>query len=353
MPAPADSVVALDRVRADVNTTLDRYIAERQRAARRLHADYGRLWDTMATVLGAGGKRLRPYMLMLSYQGYGGERYEDVLPVAAALELLHNALLMHDDIIDRDTIRHGRPNVTGHYLSLYGPTARHYADSAALVAGDLALSGAYELVLASQLPAEDRLLAQQHLARMMFVVSGGELLDTEAVLGPLADADTDTIIELKCAYYSCVGPLTLGARLAGASEGERARLDQFGLALGSAFQLVDDILGLFGDEAKTGKSTTSDLEEGKRTYLLQQTLAAATSAQRRWLEETIGHGTISAADAARMRNLVTSTGARAKTDALIAAHAATAHDLAGQLAVSEPARAALSDVIHLTVERRH
>jgi geranylgeranyl pyrophosphate synthase len=351
MPALTNPIHPLAQVRADVDATLERFLAGRRLAAHHLHPDYGRLWEVLSAITMGGGKRLRPYLVCLSYQGYGGQDYDGVIPIAAAVELLHNSMLIHDDIIDRDTIRHSRPNVSGSYLEIYGRGMRHHADGAALLAGDLALSAAYELALSSSLPAEARVSAMEQLAQMIFIVVGGELLDTEATLGPLAAADTGTIIELKSAHYSFIGPLTLGGMLAGAPKAQLQQLSRYGRALGSAYQLVDDVLGLFGDESKTGKSITSDLEEGKPTYLMQQTVAHASEADRHWLERTIGQGSITAPDAERVRELVISTGARQATGRLIDDYAAAAQQSLGDLTLTAAAREALDDMIDLIVGR--
>jgi geranylgeranyl pyrophosphate synthase len=309
----------LEAVREDINRLLNDYYADRIKQAGVLHDEYGALWRAMETLGSNSGKRLRPYIMLMVYEGFGGTAYKDVLPVAAALEILHASILMHDDIIDRDYMRYGRPNVAGQYMARYakppfsGIQTEHYANSAALMAGDLALSGAYELILGCKLPAEVKIRAAQTMAHAIFVVAGGELLDTEAVLRPIETVDALAIARLKTSEYSFVNPLQMAATLAGADEKAHETLERMGQALGIAYQLADDVLGLFGDESVTGKPNTSDIKEGKRTYLMQRTLALTSSADHDRLMSILGRKSVTVADAEEVRSIVRDSGALTET----------------------------------------
>jgi geranylgeranyl diphosphate synthase type II len=225
----------------------------------------------------AGGKRLRPYITLLSYGMNGHERnIDDILPAAAAQEMLHMAMLIHDDIIDRDQIRYGVKNVAGQYDEHYGQyvensTERlHFSNSAAIIAGDLLISEAYALIQKCKIDAAHIAKAQSTLSQAIFNVVGGELLDTESAFMPFDQIDALTIAHYKTASYSFVSPLTMGAQLADMPADVIQKLEKFGIALGIAYQLQDDILGFFGDEIVTGKSVSSDITEGKHTHLVEQ-----------------------------------------------------------------------------------
>lgn len=313
-------IVTLDieTVRRVVQGLLVDYFAANHVLASKQHARYGALWQALEGLVLApqGGKRLRPYMTVLAYQGYGG-RDEAIYEVAAAYELLHACLLIHDDIIDRDDVRYGIKNVTGQYIERYGDTVdgRHFAEGAALLGGDLLLAGAFAFVAASSFSAEDRLAAQADLQAAIFAVAGGELIDMEAVSEPFIDIDTIGIAQYKTAIYSCVAPLQTGARLAGANDKELGLLHDFGVAFGIAYQLMDDVLGIFGDSTKTGKSNTGDIAEGKRTYLMQTAFRMAPPAEQAILTKLVGKADISRTEVNQVRTILDTSGARSATAA--------------------------------------
>lgn len=311
-----------DAVRQQVDQRLEEYCeVQRLMAAQRSPVEE-RLWRLLSEVSLAGGKRLRPHLIVLSYKAFGGELNPGIIDVGTGWELLHQGLLIHDDIIDRDYVRHGAPNIAGHLQKFYkhapNQTERnHYADSGALMAGDIALSSAYQLLLHSGFPAERILQAATILGDTTAAVAGGELLDTEAVMDPIGTTDSIQIAELKTASYTFIGPLKTGALLAGANKVSLQKLAELGTALGIAFQLSDDILGLFGDEHVTGKSVSSDVHEGKRTLLLKYAFEVANAQQKTLIEKTVGNLQATDAQIAEFRNLVIQTGARAKVEALI------------------------------------
>lgn len=267
--------VTTERINDDLHAYCQRQIA----AAAQISTDYAQLWATIDSYIKSGGKRLRPKLVLLAYHATAHTNEYDIAPVAAAWELLHASLLMHDDIIDRDDTRHGNLNVAGSYRLYYddktdAATADHLALSAALLAGDAALSGCYDMILGSSLPAEQQIVALRRIADTINVGIGGQLLDTEAILKHPDEVQTDTINLYKTAIYSFVNPLLAGAELADAPEADMALLRQYGAAVGIGYQLADDLLGLFGNTAVTGKSNFGDLKEGKRTLLLQESLRA-------------------------------------------------------------------------------
>lgn len=246
---------------------------------------YVDLWKEIDTYLQAGGKRIRAYLVVLTYQAYGGLKPGTILPVVAAWELLHACLLMHDDIIDRDFTRHGVLNISGTYKKIYknSPDPIHFANGAAMLAGDLLMSGAYELLMSAKVNLETQRKIHRLLTDAIFGVAGGEFMDMEIVLKDVARADALKIAHFKTAEYTCEYPMKTGAVLAGAPQSELEKLTKLSNALGVGFQLVDDLLGVFGDETTTGKSTSGDIREKKRTVLLQETYKRLKGADKRQL----------------------------------------------------------------------
>jgi len=347
----------LPLVRSDINNFLNAHYEQQRMRAGRMHPDYGFLWETMTAQHKAGGKRFRPYLCVLAYEALGGSNYHQVLPISASLELLHAAMLMHDDIIDRDYIRHNQLNVAGTYQQHYGLLLKddsevmHFAHSAAILSGDLLISDAYQLIIGSTAAPELRIRAAELLGEAIFDVSAGELLDTEAALYPPDYADSLKIAELKTALYSCSIPLAIGGMLAGANDNVQQALRQIGSGLGIAFQLADDLLGVFGTESVTGKSVIGDLREGKRTYLLQRTLQNASPEQLQALDKIIGNADCSHEMADQARQIMIDCGAKAEIESLMTNYVDQANAIVGTLPIADSAQSRMIDFIDQAVWR--
>lgn len=333
----------IDEQTAEVNHVIDQYFDQSIIAAGAISESYQLLWKYLQTLLRSGGKRVRPQMTLLAYDAFGGRDHATLLPIAAAQELLHFSLLIHDDIIDRDYIRYGVPNIAGQYDTQYHPYVHdkieriHYANSAAILGGDLMLSGAYQMIAGSHLSSNDKIIAQSLLGQSIFEVAGGELLDTEAAFLPVKPGDAVQIARYKTASYSFVIPLLTGAKLAGASESQQQVLRTFATALGIAYQLVDDLLGVFGVEEKTGKSTSGDIREGKHTFMVEQCLERLDAKQRVLFDISFGDPDATPATIAKVKELFITSGAKDITEQTI-------------LKYATDARIALQD---LTIDHEH
>lgn len=340
-----------------VNALLGDYFAQKVAAAAQIDARYVELWTIARDTVLAGGKRFRPHLIHAGYRSYAqDETPPDALwHVAAGYELLHASLLMHDDIIDRDFVRHGQPNVSGRYIERYQQSApeqaQQYADGAALLAGDLLLSAAHSMHMQTDLSAEQKQLVASLIDEAVFVVAGGEFLDMDGAAQPQEPLDSLRVAETKTANYSFVVPLVLGAELAGAAPAELEKLRAFGMALGVAFQLVDDMLGVFGDTGKTGKSNLSDLREGKRTLLLQYTYERATETQRSYLDRWVGNVSLGVAEAAEVRSIMEESGGRAALQAYIGTRREEAMRQLHTLQISADRADELRSLVQLVVER--
>ncbi|MFE6965229.1 polyprenyl synthetase family protein [Agromyces sp. NPDC057679] len=274
-----------------------------------------------------GGKHLRPRIVAASYLAHGGDEPALLRRVAGAQQLVHLALCIHDDLIDGDVVRHGRPNVVGRTTAsaraagLGRDEAARLAAASGLLAGDLALSAALTALVTAPAPDAVRVrLAAAALAAIERAIAG-ELLDVRGETVPPEHSTPVRVAALKTASYSVTLPLQLGAIAAGAyDEATAGAIDEVGTALGIAYQLGDDDLGLFGDPATTGKSALSDLRDGKRTEHIRLALERADGADRARIAQTLGSPDATDADARRVREIVTATGARAAVHELIEAH---------------------------------
>ncbi len=303
-----------------VDAVLARFFSLAKNRAAAFGPQYVELWESLEQNT-AGGKRFRPRMVMCAYEALGGTDVQAAAYVGAAFELLHTALIVHDDVIDQDFTRRGAPNISGAFRDralAAGSTPRRAEQggiSAAVIAGDLALFNSYRLIDRSGASDVVRERLLQVMDDALFASAAGELIDVDFSIMPEMPRVDDilTMERLKTAVYSFECPLQAGAILAGASEQVVTTLAEFGREIGIAYQIVDDLLGVFGHEAETGKTTIGDLREGKRTVLI----AYATST-REWNDfaHLIGDPDLSADDAARVRELLTSCGAKSFAEGL-------------------------------------
>lgn len=346
-------------VKADIDERLNIYFSGRFNKADVLDSSYGELWAVLRTVALAGGKRLRPYITVLAYECYGGNDYQSILQVALAEELLHLSLLIHDDIADSDYVRHGVLNVAGQYQRKYGVTGRsgkvsdHFANMAALMGGDLLLSAAHTQIFSSGFSSPDKAAVLELLGEVAFEVAAGQHLDMEAVLQAVPDSDPLHIARHKTAGYSFVGPLLCGAMLAHAPMSDRKILRRIGYDTGIAFQLMDDLLGTFGDEAQTGKSNSHDLREGKRTLLAKEAFSLASPRQQVSLRELFGKVSLTDEEVEQLREIMIASGAKAKVESMAQHYNLQALGGVKLLALGEPARNRIRDLIVQTTHRKY
>jgi geranylgeranyl diphosphate synthase type II len=264
------SDVSIEATKQAVDEFMRAIFKRRLADAQHVGPRYSQLWQHIETVTMTGGKRFRPYLSVIAY----GKLDDAILPIAAAQEFVHIGLLMHDDVIDQDFVRRGHKNINGIYRDEYSQhlnneRATHYANSAGILAGDTLLSEAYRLIAASDFTEKIKSQAADQVGVSILEVIGGELLDVEAAFIRDVTYDPITIYRYKTASYSFVGPLLVGAYCSGSDEQTIEVLTNFAIDFGIAFQIQDDLLGVFGDEAETGKSTVTDMLEGKRTLLVE------------------------------------------------------------------------------------
>ncbi|WP_084161208.1 polyprenyl synthetase family protein [Nocardia sp. BMG51109] len=265
-----------------------------------------------------GGKRTRPSFAWTGWLGAGGDasgpQATAVLNACAALELVQACALIHDDIIDSSRTRRGFPTVHVDFeqrhreLEWHGDPA-HFGISAAVLIGDLALAWADDMVAAAELDPAARARMAPVWAAMRTEVMGGQLLDVHGEVG--ADDSVEAALRInrfKTAAYTVERPLHLGAALADADAELVTAYREFGTDIGIAFQLRDDLLGVFGDPAVTGKPSGDDLREGKRTVLVAEALRRADPAATTLLRTSLGTD-LTAAEVSHLRELITELGA--------------------------------------------
>lgn len=340
-----------------LDQTFNAYFERSIKEAAVISESYQQLWQVIHKLFLSGGKRLRPKMTLLAYEAFGGQDIKAVIPVAAAQELLHFSLLIHDDIIDRDYTRYGVLNVAGQYQRSYAKflndntEQNHFAHSAALLAGDLMLSASHELIATSSLDEQKKLLAQRLLSRSIFEVAGGELLDTELSFMPYSSGDALNVARYKTASYSFMIPLLTGAQLASASESDITNLKQFSVSLGIAYQLVDDLLGMFGDEDLTGKSTTSDILEGKMTYMAEQAIKVLSQEEKSTWDKLFGNQAASPQEIETIKTIFITTGAKQITEDKIKQYIKASEESLKSMNLDDKHQEAFEKLVKKVVER--
>lgn len=262
-----------------------------------------------------GGKRLRPALVDWAYRACGGTSDDAVLPLAMAVELLHTYLLVHDDVMDHAETRRGGPAVHTEYARRHAENgwdgdSGHFGQSVALLLGDLAHSYAVELFATALVRGGGRELRRAFSEMSNEVIVGQYLEFTVPFREQPSEEELLEILRMKSGRYSVERPIQLGAHLAGAPPATVQALARYGRATGEAFQLRDDLLGVFGSPQKTGKPVGSDLAEGKLTLLVFHALRRLPAADRRELEAALGARRLDPERIDRMLGLLEASGAR-------------------------------------------
>jgi geranylgeranyl diphosphate synthase type I len=340
----------LDHIRSAVGTALTEFLDGQRAALNAMDPALVPIVDEVRA-LADGGKRLRPSFAYWGWRGAAGtEPREDdaaVLRAVAALEFVHASALVHDDVMDGAHTRRGRPATHIGFAERHGTEGLTGDDStfgtgAAILVGDLSLVWSDELLRCSGLSADALARARPVWDTMRTEVTAGQYLDLLRAAGGLPGPDGAlTVARYKSAGYTVQRPLQLGAAIAGAGQDVADACTAIGLPLGEAFQLRDDVLGVFGDPAVTGKSADDDLREGKQTLLIALAEQATDDAGRELLQHVLGNPTAGHEEFEAVRRLLESTGAQARVEERIAERTAEARAAIADAPLADDARAAL------------
>lgn len=352
MTAPSLNAPTIDlaAIRSRIDNTLYGFLETKTRNAK----DQSLPRDVPAVLrdfLAAGGKRLRPLLCVLGWHAAGGQGDEAaVIRTAAALEMFHAFCLIHDDIMDNSATRRGRPTV--HRVLAHRHGRDHLGTSAAILIGDMALAWSDELLHSAGHPPHRLAALRRVIDVMRQEVIYGQYLDLMTPLTPLTDHEAALqVIRFKTAKYTVERPLHCGAALADADPELHAALSRYALPLGEAFQLRDDLLGVYGHPDDTGKPVLDDLREGKHTVLIALAAQRADVAQRRLLDTLTGTPDLDHDGAARIRAVLDATGARTAIEDMITTRRAQALTALDAVPYPQPTAAALRHIAARAVER--
>ncbi|HEY1097018.1 MAG TPA: polyprenyl synthetase family protein [Alphaproteobacteria bacterium] len=350
----------LKTVPVDIDQRINAYLGEWIKTANAYSPLLEPLYAQFADAC-AGGKRLRASLVKLGFDMVGGYLDEKIYPAAMAYEIFQAGILAHDDIIDNSPLRRGKPTVFKALekrcaTDLRGKgNAAHYGVSQTICLGDMGLYMAIQLINDSAFNAEAKNKAVSFFTKTVIDTIAGELLDVEIPylndINTITKDDLLAICRYKTARYTIVGPLSLGAILGKGSQYTLEAISDYGDHLGIAFQLKDDLLGIFGDEATTGKSATSDIEEGKITLPYWYALQQATIPQKEFLQKHYGTGPVMPEIHDEIKQIFTDTGAKNYTEIMMDDLVAKALDATTQVTANDAYRNILRDLANYMIKR--
>jgi len=360
-----------------VQLKIDEFLAEKRNELNSIAPELTALTDVGGSLL-SGGKRFRALFCYWGWQAVAGlPSPEDpldsdvrsgelpgVLLTASALELFHAAALVHDDIMDRSDTRRGAPAAHRRFEQMHNDgawvgNAETYGQSSALLLGDLLLGWSDELLGRglAMLPRPAALAARQEFMTMRTEVMAGQFLDIhdESAWASYPESEAlnraQRVLIYKSAKYSVEAPLAVGANLGAGSDEQIAALREFGLPLGVAYQLRDDILGIFGDPERTGKPAGDDLREGKRTAIIAVARQKLSSSANAILDELLGDPDLTAEQVNIIRSTLQESGAVAQIEKVIARNLERACEAIENAAVAPTAKARLLELANAATTR--
>lgn len=339
---------------AAVASEIDRFLAARRDQLLDIDASLAPVAQA-AFDFTAGGKRVRPLFCWWGWQGAGGDPADPRLVAAAtSLEFVQACALAHDDLMDRSDTRRGEPSMhrrfEAHHRDINGlgdPVG--FGAGAAILLGDMFLSWSDEILLTSGMPVDVLLSARRIFDAMRTEVTAGQFLDlAEQSRVDLDVGRAELVMRFKTAKYTVERPLHLGGVLAGADPALLSAYSAYALPIGEAFQMRDDVLGVFGDAEHTGKPSGDDIIEGKHTVLVALAMQRGTPAQRETLSAALGNPD---ADVAAARQILTDTGALAEVEDRIEELTARALEALTGAGIGENARQGLTDMAYAATRR--
>lgn len=313
---PDDDPQALQRaLRQSVDGAIAAFLAAQRHRMCELAPASAALVDMIELIIAGGGKRLRPMLCYLAYRAGGGPDGPEILRAAGSLELLHTFAILHDDVMDQAVLRRGLPALHRR-LADERRAAGHpndadtYGVSVAVLAGDLALVLSDAMMAGSGFGKETVARALVPLEEMRVQAVAGQYVDILEAGGPsTGPEEAARIARLKTAGYSVVGPVAVGTALADPPPAVSEALGRYARAVGEAFSLRDEVLGLFADAEETGKDAESDLRRGKPTTLIADAIARSPIARRQVIEGLWGNPEATIADLGVIREIVEASGA--------------------------------------------
>ncbi len=311
----------------------------------------------------AGGKRARPMLVLQGYKAAGGKDSQKIMRAAIGIELIHVSLLVHDDIMDRDDMRHGVNAIHAHFAAHANKTfgtnldddqAAHFGVSTGINAGVYCYALGVELISSTELDPDIITRVITNIQKTIRQTGLGQFQDI--IMGHLDQVSEKEVLAMyknKTARYSFENPLHVGAILAGSDDDFCTQLSSYALPLGIAFQMQDDILGIYGDQQKTGKSVGSDIAEGKQTYLVVKAYAKANQSQKKKLDSLLGKQDITQQEVESFRDVISEIGVGTQVQEEMDNHLNDAYKALDKINMEAQAKEFLGNLITYQKTRSH
>jgi len=352
---------ALVDIRIRIQRELTNFLMEKTQYLGEIGSELVPVAEAINAFLMNGGKRLRPLFAYCGYLAAGGKDDDSVITAAASLELLHACALIHDDLIDASDTRRGKPSIHRRFEAVHkneelSGSATSYGAASAILLGDLALVWSDQILHRSGVPDSALIRSLSVHDEMRVELIAGQFLDVhEQTLATTSVARSLKIARFKSAKYTIERPMHFGVSLAIVDTGMRQTFTQiyseYGLPLGEAFQLRDDLLGVFGDPTETGKPSGDDLREGKRTVLMAMTNGRADSKQEAVIAKYFGDPHLERVGIDALRTVISDTGAREHVEELIEKLFLTALDALNREEIEPSAHILLDELASIAIGR--
>ncbi|MBW2977830.1 polyprenyl synthetase family protein [Candidatus Woesearchaeota archaeon] len=303
----------LDNYKQLVNKELDLFFKDKLEKADQIDPSSKQMIELLREFTMRGGKRLRAALVYHGYKCFSNKNLKEIIKASMTMELIQSYLLIHDDIIDNDDLRRNGPTLHISYKNIAKRKykkidSNHFGISMAILAGDICAAFANEIIAKLKIKEKYKTPALSVLNHSVHHVIYGQALDILSELRTITNKDIEKIHRLKTATYTIESPLKIGALLAGAKQKHLNILSRYAILLGKAFQIKDDILGMFGEKQKVGKPVDSDLKEGKKNLLILKALENATPAQKQQIQEALGNPDLTKNQLNQVRAIIIKTG---------------------------------------------
>ncbi len=302
----------LEAYQKKVDKEISAFMSKKEKEGKQISEECGEMARLLKEFAERPGKRIRPVLVVFGYKACGGENEKEILKASIAIELIHAYLLIHDDVMDKSETRRGQPAFHKEYEEIYskkyGKGKEWNAISASVIAGDIIEAFAAQAIAETEFDSEKKSGFMTKLNEINANTGYGQLLDMELEIKKDASEENVELVHLlKTAKYTIEGPLLLGAILAGANKKQVKELSNYAIPVGKAFQMQDDILGVFGSEEKTGKPVDSDLKEGKKTHLVIKAMENGNKEEQEILLAAIGNPELTKEEFEKTKEIIKKT----------------------------------------------
>jgi geranylgeranyl diphosphate synthase type I len=320
----SDPVKDINFIRDEINQALGQFIKDENQDLARIGAELDPVSEHLERFLLDSGKRLRPIFAYIGYLGAAKDPSPEMIAAFASLELVHVCALIHDDVMDGSDTRRGAPAIHRSFEKLHRDkkltgSAEQFGLSAAILLGDLALIWSDQMLHNAGLADQQLINGLKIYDEMRVELMAGQYLDVyEQALASKSVEKALKVARYKSGKYTIERPLHFGAAIAGSHPSLEKLYSDYGIPLGEAFQLRDDLLGVFGNSSETGKPSGDDLREGKRTVLMALAAEGADAAGRSLLDNLVGNPELTSDQISELQEVIIKTGAVKKVEEMIA-----------------------------------